>query len=368
MKIAMIGQKGLPATYGGVERHVEELSAALATMGQDVTVYSRPNYAPRVPSHRGVRVISLPSIGTKHLDAISHSLICTLHALGAGYDVIHYHGAGPSLLCPIARASGATVIATIHALDWQRAKWGRIARIALRVGEATAVRCAHRVIAVSPIVRDFLTKMYGIESVCIPNAVTPPHVRPLDALKRVVRIVPGNYVLYLGRLVPEKGCHHLIRAFRALDTDKMLLMAGECASGDPYVARLKKESAGDPRIIFPGGLYGAEKEEALSNAALFCLPSEVEGMPIGLLEAMSYGLCVVASDIPENRAILCAEAGPLGLTFRSRDPDDLRRVLARALDNPDEAAAIGRLAAQRVSELQSWQRVAELTAEVYRGK
>jgi glycosyltransferase involved in cell wall biosynthesis len=367
MKVAMIGQKGIPASYGGVERHVEELAAALCEAGHEVTVYSRPRYAPprkRGGGHRGIRVKTLPSIATKHLDAISHTLASTLHALAQDYDIVHYHGIGPSLVSPLARASGARVVLTVHALDWQRAKWGRIARFSLRAGEAAGARCAARVIAVSPIIQEYLRRAYGIESVYIPNGVSPPHVRPLDALRRRIGVEEG-FLLYLGRFVPEKGCHLLIRAFRGVRTDKKLLMAGRAPAHDPYIARLKQEVAGDPRIVFPGGLYEAEKEEALSHAGLFCLPSEVEGMPIGLLEAMSYGRCVVASDIPENRAVLSEKDAVFGLMFRSGDVEDLRRALQHALDNPAEAAALGRRAAEHVRHRCNWKDVARLTAEVY---
>ena len=366
MKIAMVGQKGIPAAYGGVERHVEELSAALCALGQDVTVYSRPHYAPPVPSYRGARVKTLPSIATKHLDAFSHSLLSTLHALLRHYDIVHYHGIGPSLVCPLARLSSARVVVTVHALDWQREKWGRFARFSLRMGERTAAKWAARVIAVSPLIKDYLRQKYGVESALIPNGVAAPRHRPLDALRRKLDVSEGGYLLYLGRFVPEKGCHLLIRAFRGILTSKKLILAGDIPRGERYFADLKQAAAEDARIIFPGGLYGAEKEEALSNAALFLLPSTVEGMPIGLLEAMSYGRCIVASDIPENRAMLQGDGGPLGMLFHSGDADDLRATIERALQNHDDTAALGRRAAEHVLKRHDWAQVAQLTLDVYR--
>ena len=366
MKIAMVGQKGIPATYGGVERHVEELSAALSALGHEITVYSRPHYAKPVPSCRGVRVKTLPSIATKHLDAFSHSLLSTLHALGRNYDIVHYHGIGPSLVCPIARLSGARVVVTVHALDWRREKWGRFARFMLMTGEKVAAKRARRVITVSRRIQEYLQERYGLESALIPNGVSTPDIRPLDALRRRADIGSNGFLLYLGRFVPEKGCRLLVAAFRGVVTNKKLVMAGDIPKRDPYFAQLQEAAADDARIIFPGGLYGIEKSEALSNAGLFLLPSTVEGMPIGLLEAMSYGRCVAASDIPENRTMLQDDGEPLGMLFRSGDADDLRATIQRALQNPIESAALGRRAAERVRKRHDWTQVARLTLDVYK--
>ncbi len=365
MKIAMVGQKGIPATYGGVERHVEELSAALCALGHEVTVYSRPHYAERVSAYRGVRIKSLPSVATKHLDAFSHSLLCSLHALSQHYDIVHYHGIGPSLACPIIRLSGAQIVVTVHALDWQREKWGRFARFSLNRGEKTAAKWASRVIAVSPLIKNYLDEQYHLDSTLIPNGVAPARIRPLELLRRRVNLGESGYLLFLGRFVPEKGCHLLIKAFRDIGTDKRLVMAGEIPQGDSYFAELRQAAADDPRVVFPGGLYGAEKEEALSNADLFLLPSTVEGMPIGLLEAASYGRCVIASDIPENRTLLEDENGRLGMLFRSGDVADLRATIERALQNPAEATALGQRAAEHVRKLNDWDRTARLTLSVY---
>jgi len=367
MRIAMIGQKGLPATYGGVERHVEELGAALARMGHEVTVYCRPHYcpAPRPSEHRGMRCRFVPSIPTKHLDAISHAALATLDALFRGYDVVHYHGIGPSLVSPPTRLRARRTVLTVHALDWRRAKWGPFARACLRLGEAVGVRTAGAVIAVSDEIRVHLLHRHRVRSEHIPNGVPPPRRRPLRSLAERFGLAPKGYVLFLGRLVPEKGCHLLIEAFRGLETDLKLLLAGDAPAGSAYVRRLRALFRGDDRVILAGGLYGAAKEEALSHAACLALPSDVEGMPIVLLEAMSYALPVVASDLAPHRRLL--KNGAWGRLFRRGDAQDLRAALAATLADLANACAVAERAAQEVLARYDWGRIAERTLRVYEG-
>ncbi len=365
MKIAMIGQKGLPATYGGIERHVEELAAALVERGHQVTVYSRPHYssAPH-PEHRGIRNVVLPAIHTKHLDAVTHCFLASLDTLRRDYDLVHYHAIGPAAFCGIPQLVNKRTVVTVHALDWLREKWGCPARLALRAG-AGATRMANAVIAVSRTLQREMRRRYGVRATCIPNGVEPAVKTPLKLLRSRLGLEERRFALFLGRFVPEKGCHLLIQAWRQLSTRTRLVMAGDVASGGSYLEKLRELAAGDERIVFPGGLYGREKAEALSHTVAFVLPSLVEGMPIGLLEALSYGCPTLASDIPENLEVLHAEDQSLAPTFRSGDAHDLADGLRHILREQMAARARGARAAAHIARTCDWRRIAEQTEEVY---
>jgi len=365
MKIAMIGQKGIPATYGGVERHVEELSARLAAKGHDVTAYCRRHYTPgEVKVFRHVRVKVLPSLHTKHLDAISHTALAVYCALREGFDILHFHAIGPSLLSLVPRLRPyrrCGIVATVHSLDWKRRKWGAFARWCLRRGEAAAVRFPHRTIVVSKQLREYFERR-GKSVVYIPNGVEAPVPEPMDELKKF-GLSEKRFVLWLGRFVPEKRVEDLIEAFCRLSDDWRLLLGGEIDETDPYMKQLKARAEGDERIIFPGGIYNRAKWEALGNAALVVLPSEFEGFPIALLEAMRYARPVLAADIPEHLEAL--QPGVNGFTFPVADTSALAERMQWILDHPDEATA----AAQRAAEdakVYDWDRITDQTESLYR--
>lgn len=367
MKIAMVGIKGIPATYGGAERHVEELSACLAALGHEVTVYCRRHYTPgtacRQGAYRGVRLRILPSLNTKHLDAVSHTLLTLPGVLAGRYDVIHFHSVGPAVfsLIPRALAFGAVVVATVHGLDSRRSKWSAVARWCLRRGEWAAGAFPHRTVVVSRQLAEHY-RAQGRQVVHIPNGVCAPEHRPIQELKKR-GLDRGGFILWMGRFVPEKRVEDLIAAFRRLPHGVRLVLAGEVEPGDGYVQRLQALAAGDARILFPGGLYGRAKAEALSLAGAFVLPSELEGFPIALLEAMRYGLPVLASDIPENLEAVTPDVN--GLAFRQGDADALGARLAWLLDHPESARALGHRAA-RDAEAYDWERIARQTEAVYR--
>jgi glycosyltransferase involved in cell wall biosynthesis len=376
----MLGLKGIPATFGGVERHVEELSARLAGRGHEVTVYCRRNYTPTGPFdhaqgrfeqrrmggslHRGVRLRILPSLSTKHLDAISHTALAVADIAAQPFDVVHFHSAGPALLSFVPRIVSrrpCAVVATVHAMDWRRRKWGPFARWCLRRGAWAAVTFPHRTIVVSRQMEEYFTRR-GKRVVHIPNGVEAPCRAPLDELRRL-GIEKDQYVLWMGRFVPEKRVEDLIAAFRQLSGATRLLLAGEVSESDPYFQSLRSAVAGDPRIIFSGGLYGRAKAEALSNAALIALTSDLEGFPIALLEGMRYGRPVLASDIPENLEAVWPQVN--GFTFRTGDPASLQERMAWVLSHPAEAAAAGRRAEQD-SQRYDWDVIAGQVESVYR--
>lgn len=369
MNIAMVGLRGIGERLaGGIERHVEELSIRMARRGHAVTVFGRSSYVDEPESdYRGVRLLRRPAIHTKHLEAITHTLAC-LPSVVHGYDIVHFHATGPSLLAFIPRLLGCKVIVTVHGLDYLRAKWAAIARTALYAGAWTAGNVPNKTIVVSEKLRRFYCEKFRRKTWYIPNGVNPPVLRGLDRLGGRFGLEKGGYILSLGRLTPEKGLHYLIPAFRGLDTPRKLVVAGDQLLGGEYLKRLKELAGDDRRILFTGALYGEEKDEAFSNALAFVLPSELEGMPIVMLEAMSYGCPVLSSDIEECAEVWETARRKQGVeicrSFRNMDADDLRQALLSLLADPDRAA-MGERAREYVLARYNWDGITDDTLAVY---
>lgn len=362
----MLGLRAIGQGSGGVEKAVEEISTRLAGRGHDVTVFCRARYNRRGLDHfEGVRLVNLPAIYTKHLEAATHSFVAALRTL-RGFDIVHFHAIGPSMFSWLPRLTGQRVVATVHALDWRREKWSGFAKLALRLGARAATTFPQRTIAVSRTIQQFLIERFERDTTYIPNGVTPGEKRPINKLARF-GLKGGDYTLYLGRLVPEKGCHLLIRAFRELKTDRKLLIAGGESHSDRYAAELHELARGDSRIVFAGPLYGEDKDEAFSNASLFVLPSTLEGMPIVLLEAMSYGTPVLCSDIPENMEVVRpADTSPqLASTFPRGDADGLRAAAEACLQSPADIGSRAERAAEHVAREFNWDRIVTQTETVY---
>ncbi len=358
MKIAMLGQKGIPATYGGIERHVEELATRLVERGHDVYVYCRPYYTKMRGEYRGVKLVQIPSVRTKHLDTATHCALAIPHILSKDYDVVHFHALGPSLFANLPRFAGEKTVATVHGLDWQREKWGTVATWILRRCEYTAVNFPDRSIVVSKALRDYFRRTRDVEVTYIPNGTVLPNVR--DAQKiREMGIEPGSYILFVGRLVPEKGAHYLLDAYAKLDTDAELIIAGGTSFSTDYVEEL--HAKGGDKVRFLGYVYGDLLDELYSNARIFVLPSDIEGLPIALLEAMSFGNCCLTSDIAENLEVI----GDCGSTFKASDPDDLATELKALLDVPEKCRAMGDRARRHVLETYDWDGVTLHTEAIY---
>jgi len=359
----MIGQNGVPATYGGVERHVEELSARLVGMGHSVTAYCRRHYTPERKTHRGVNLEIFPSVHTKRLDTVTHTALALTHAVRKRFDVIHFHAIGPASLSFVPRVlcpKSAAVVATVHSLDWRRRKWGGVAKWCLRRSGWAAVTFPHRTITVSRQMADYF-KARGKSVIHIPNGVEPARREAIRELARF-GLARKKFVLWMGRFVPEKRVEDLIAAFRRLPGDTKLLLAGEMVEADAYLRSLKTAGGKDPRILFAGGLYGRAKAEALSHAEVVVQSSEMEGFPIVLLEAMRYARPVLASDIPEHLEAITP--GINGFVFRTGDAESLRTNLAWALAHPKEIAAAARKA-ESDARRYDWNRIATRTEAVY---
>lgn len=368
MKVAMLGCRGLPATYGGVERHVEEVGARLVERGHEVTVYCRPHYSGKEPvlEHRGIRCVVLPGIASKHLDALSHTAVAAAHAAREGYDVVHYHAVGPGLVSPLSKATrrGAIVL-TVHGLDFAREKWGLGARLALQVSARMSALVPDRTIVVAESLRDYYAERYGVETTYVPNGVTPAG-SGAGADLGAHGLPTEDYLLSVGRLVPEKGAHLLLDAFQALPADSrppLVLVGGNSFTGD-YVQQLAETATALPDAHLPGFLYGPDLQTAYANARLFVQSSTLEGMPLTVLEVAAHGRPMVLSDIPVHRQLL-GEDRPGARLFRSGDSASLVAALERALRDPAAEAEGGRRVGAELRARFSWDRTVDGTLDAY---
>jgi glycosyltransferase involved in cell wall biosynthesis len=299
MKIAMVGQKTNVTRFGGIERHVGLLADRLAERGHHVTVFTRGSYGQPMRPAPGVELRQRPCVPTKHLEAITHSSLCSLEAGLRGYDVVHFHGVGPSLTIPLARLGRrAAVCATIHDQDYNKDKWSGFARRMLRAGESSACRHADAVISVAHYIERHLQDVYGREADYVPNGNDPLHLQSAGETLAAHGLERGRYLLFLARLVPEKGCDVLIEAVRSSSTELRLAIVGGASHSDEHAEQLRRLAGDDPRIAFLGFQSGDALDELRTNAAAYVMPSRQEGLPLSLLEMLWYGLPVIASDIP----------------------------------------------------------------------
>jgi len=358
LKIAMIGSRGLPLVYGGIERHVAEVGSRLAERGHEVTVFGRKPFSVN-GQHRRMRIRVLPSIPTKNLETASNVLAATVRVLFEPFDIVHYHGVGPSLFAWMPAARGVTTVATIHAEDYRQSKWGSAARLLLRLGESTAVRRTDAAIAVSRLMASRLEAKYAHPVVFIPNGATLREA-PLFAEARSLGLEPGRYILTVGRFIVERGFHTLLAAFRNVPGDCRLVIAGDARFAESYERRLKEMA--DARVVFPGYVSGALLDELYAHCAFYVLPSTVEGLPISLLEAMSFSRPVLVSDIPENLEV----AEGIAVAFKSGDAGDLSRSIARMLGmDPAERERRGAAARQRIARDYTWDHVTDEVEALY---
>lgn len=370
MRIAMIGQKRTGSREGGVEVVVTELATRMAALGHEVICYDRSgtdvngNPTPTEPyEYRGVRVVPVRTVDAKGLAALTSAYAATRAALKNRPDVIHYHAEGPCNALPLAARAGVRTVATIHGLDWQRAKWGGIASRAIKRGERSAARKADALIVLSEPVQGYFRDEYCRESAFIPNGVDAQEPRPADFIAKRWGLSRGSYVLYLGRIVPEKRPELLVEAFGGLDTDKRLVIAGGASDTSGFYDEVRALAGRDPRIIMAGFVEGEALAEFYSNAYCYVLPSDMEGMPMGLLEAMAHGRCCVTSDVPECAGVI-ADAG---VTFPRGDAVALRSVLASLLSDSARVAVLGDAARGRVEADYDWDSVVRRTLAIYRG-
>lgn len=371
LKIAMFGQKRVPSREGGVEIVVEELSSRMVQLGSSVTCYNRRGHhvsgaqfdRDTAGSYRGIRIKSVPTIEKKGLAAVTSSFFAALCCGFGKYDVVHIHAEGPAFFSFIPRWMGKKVICTVHGLDWSREKWkSGFASKFIRQGEKNAVRFCHEIIVLSKAVQDYFRDTYGRETKLIPNGVNRPKTVPANLIRETFGLEGQDYILFLGRLVPEKGLRYLIEAFRRVDTRKKLVIAGGSSDTDSFTRELHAMAQGDDRIIFTGFVQGQLLEELYSNAWVYTLPSDLEGMPLSLLEAMSYGNCCLVSDIPECADVVEDNA----FLFRRGDVNDLREKLQTVCNDAEAVNRYKACSADFICDKYNWDSVVAQTMQLYR--
>ena len=369
-RVAIIGHKFIPSRDGGVEVVVSNLAPHLAEAGYEVTCYNRTSRQARklrkqgtlAREYRGVHLIWTPTLDRRGLAAVSSSVLATIMAAFSRFDLVHFHAEGPCVFCWLPRLMGKKVVVTVHGLDHKRQKWGKFASAYILRGEKAAVRHAHSIIVLNTSMQEYFLREYGRDTVLIPNGVEPAEIRPAREIIEQFGLVSRGYILFVGRLDPGKGIHYLIDAYRKLHTDKKLVIAGGSSDTDDYVKQLHEMAGDTPSIIFTGFLQGPVLEELYSNAHLYVLPSDHEGMPLSLLEAMNYGCCCVTSDIGECTAVM----NGCGLTFPRGNAEALRETLQNLCDHPDQAEAYRSEAREVISSKYTWQEITEQTDRLYR--
>lgn len=372
LKIAMLGHKRVPSREGGIEIVVEELAARMAALGHNVTLYNRRGHhvsgkefdGERLSEYKGVKIKSVPTIERKGLAAVSSSFFASIQAAFGPYDVVHYHAEGPCVFLWIPKLFGKRVCATIHGIDWQREKWkSGFGSKYIKLGEKTAVKYADEIIVLSKNVQDYFFSAYRRQTRVIPNGVNRPVLRRAEIIKAHWGLEKDSYILFLGRLVPEKGLKYLIEAFKCVKTDKKLVIAGGASDTDEFMEEISELAEKDKRVIFTGFVQGKMLDELYSNSYLYVLPSDLEGMPLSLLEAMSYGNCCVVSDIRE-----CAEVvEDKAVVFHKSDAEDLREKLQECCDDSEMVGKYKKTAADFICKKYNWDEVVEKTLRLYRG-
>ena len=365
LRIAMVGLRGVPANYGGIERAVEEIGKRLVDVGHEVEVFCMSShYASRPARWHGMRLRFLPSVRGKHLEMLAHAALGSAIAASEHFDVVHIHACGPALFALLPRLGGKPVVCTLHGQDWRAPKWGRSARASLKFGEAAACRWATRTTAVSRTYAQYLHDKYGVQVSYIPNGVDQLELRPLNRARSLFGLEPREYVVFVGRLTPGKNVHQLIEAFAAVDTKKKLVIVGGESNANGYTDFLRTLAARDPRVVLTGPLEGELLSEIFNNAFLFAFPTEHEGMPVALLEAMAYGVPTLVSDIPENIEVIEDGRSRCALTCEVGSVDALAAGLREALSAPEQLRELADRAHRLVGQF-TWERTAALMLDVY---
>ena len=373
MKIAVFGHKRIPSREGGVEIVAEELSTRMVKLGHEVVCYNRRGHhvsgeqydVQTEDSYHGVQLKTVPTLDKKGLAAVSSSFFAAVCAAFSKADVVHIHAEGPAFMSWLPKLLRKKVVVTVHGLDWQREKWKKgFGSKYIRQGEKMAVKFADSIIVLSKGVQEYFLETYGRHTTYIPNGVSKPVRVEVEQIRENHGLEKDGYILFLGRLVPEKGIHYLIEAYRGLRTDKKLVLAGGISDSGDYGDKLKELAKGDDRILFTGFVQGRILEELYSNAYVYVLPSDLEGMPLSLLEAMSYGNCCVVSDIPECTEVTQDKA----VSFPKGNVTALRECLQQLNDDPCRVSGYKEAAGEYICKKYSWEEMTKQTLAVYREK
>lgn len=359
LRVALLGSRGIPARYGGYETLMEEIATRLAERGFAVTVYCRSHSTPpSLRRYRGVDLAVLPTIPTKHLDTPVHTLLSCLAAARRGYDAALVVNSANALFVPILQAAGMPVALHVDGIEKRRAKWGAFGRAVYALSERLACVLPDVLVTDAEVIRRHYLDRYGVPSTPIAYGVEPRPPAGRATLDRL-GIQSRRFFLYVSRFEPENNPHRVAAAYRQVPGDFSLVMVG----GAPYAAGFIAgfTEGADPRILFPGPIYGEGYRELLAHAFAYVHATEVGGTHPALVEAMGYGNCPVVNDTPENREV----AGEAAIYFRAEAPETLAKALAHLLAAPEEARARGAAAAERAARLYSWERVTDLYAELF---
>lgn len=366
----MFGQKRVPSREGGIEVVVEELSTRMAMLGHAVTVVNRRGHhvsgaefdGEQLAEYKGVKILNVPTLKRKGVAAVSSSFFAAIRASFGPYDIVHIHAEGPAAFCWLPKLMGKKVICTCHGLDWSRPKWkNTLGGKYIKYGEKMMAKYADAVIVLSKDIGKYFKNTYGRKTVFIPNGVNRPEQKEPQVIKKKYGLNKNSYVLVLARLTSEKRIDMLIDVYRSLNTDKKLVIAGGSSDSDGYIKLLHNMAKNDDRIMFTGFVQGRELEELYSNAYMYVLPSELEGMPLSLLEAMSYGNCCLTSNISECTDVI----GNKGVSFTVNDKENLMRELQKLLDSPDKVEMYKNQSSDYVCRKYNWDDVVEKTLNLY---
>lgn len=369
LKVAMIGHKRIPSREGGVEIVVEELSTRMFDLGHQVTCYNRKGHhvsgsefdTTTLSEYKGVQLKNVWTLDKKGLAALTSSFSAALKASFGKCDVVHFHAEGPCAMLWIPKLFGKRCIATIHGLDWQRAKWSGFASKYIQFGEKVASKYADEIIVLSKNVQQYFLTTYQRKTRFIPNGVNRPVIRKPKDIVDLYGLKEDSYILYLGRIVPEKGLRYLIEAFKQVQTEKKLVIAGGSSDTQAFLDEIKELAKEDQRILFTGFVQGTILDELYSNAYIYTLPSDLEGMPLSLLEAMSYGNCCLTSDISECKEVVEDKA----IVFQKSNVSDLQQKLQALCDSPAIVQKYKAEAADFICKKYNWDDVVRKTIELY---
>ena len=370
LKVGVFGHKRIPSREGGIEIVVEELAKRMVRDGYQITCYNRSGHhvggveydAETKNEYEGIHLKTVPTIEKKGLAAVSSSFFAAISCAFGKYDVVHIHAEGPAIFCWLPKLFGKRVICTVHGIDWKREKWkSGFGSKFIHQGELNAVKHANEIIVLSKGVQDYFQQTYGRNTHFIPNGVNRPQIKAAKLIEEKFGLEKDAYLLFLGRLVPEKGIRYLIESFRQINTDKKLVIAGGSSDTDSFIQELKELAKCDARVLFTGFVQGELLDELYSNAYIYVLPSDLEGMPLSLLEAMSYGNCCLVSDIAECTEVIEDKA----LIFKKSDITDLREKLQFACDNPEKVERLKIDAADFICQKYNWDQVAYETLQLY---
>lgn len=370
MKIAIIGHKRIPSNEGGIEKGVEQHAYRMVQRGHQVTAYNRGGHniygkeydKQKLKEYRGIKIVTIPTLkGAAEVPV--YSFLATLHCIFHRPDVISFRASGPCCMIPLAKLFGIRVVASLHGIDSQRDKWGKFASWYLRMGEKFAAKFSDVCLVLSKNMKEYIDKKYHVNSILFANGVDEPQKLAPQIIKDKWGLEKDGYILSLGRIVPEKGLHYLIPAFKKCKTDKKLIIAGGSNSNKDYYESLQEMAKDDNRIIFTGFVTGQVITELYSNAYIFAIPSNLEGMANALLEAMSYGNCCLISDIPENTEVVNDKA----VWHKKGSESDIYAKLQNLLDHPEIVAKFKSEAAPYILSRYSWDRVVDQMLEIYGG-